>query len=192
MIGRMPGDAWQKFAGLRNLYGYLWAYPGKKLLFMGGEFGQWNEWNYNDSLQWHLLQWESHQGLQKCVRDLNHLYTREPALHQVDFDGHGFEWIDCHNWEESTLAFIRKAKDPKDYVIALCNFTPDPRMTHRLGVQELVWYDEIYSSDSSFYGGSNLGNFPGRQAEERPWHGRPYSIEITVPPLGMVMFKPKR
>jgi len=192
MLDQMPGDLWQKFANLRLLYSYMWAHPGKKLLFMGGEFGQWNEWNHDESLQWHLLQWESHQGLQKCMRDLNRIYTREPALHQIDFEHHGFEWIDCHNWEESTLGFIRKAKDPSDYVIAFCNFTPVPRSTHRLGVPELVWYDEIYSSDSSFYGGSNLGNYPGRMAEELPWHGRPYSIELTVPPLGMVMFKPKR
>jgi 1,4-alpha-glucan branching enzyme len=192
MLDQMPGDLWQKFANLRLLYSYMWAHPGKKLLFMGGEFGQWNEWNHDESLQWHLLDWDSHQGLQKCMRDLNRIYTREPALHQVDFDHHGFEWIDCHNWEESTLGFIRKAKDPSDYVIAFCNFTPVPRTTHRLGVPELVWYDEIYSSDSSFYGGSNLGNYPGRMAEELPWHGRPYSIELTVPPLGMVMFKPKR
>ena len=119
LLDQMPGDLWQKFANLRLLYGYMWTHPGKKLLFMGGEFGQWNEWNCNESLQWHLLQWESHQGVQRCLADLNALYRREPALHQVDFDWHGFEWIDCHNWQDSVLAFIRKAKDPNDYVIVL-------------------------------------------------------------------------
>ena len=108
----MPGDLWQKFANLRLLYGYMWTHPGKKLLFMGGEFGQWNEWNYDTSLQWHLLQWESHRGLQKCVGDLNHLYRREPALHQVDFDFTGFEWVDCHNYDDSVLGYIRKGEGP--------------------------------------------------------------------------------
>ena len=124
----MPGDLWQKFANLRLLYSYMWTHPGKKLLFMGSDFGQWNEWNYDTSLQWDLLQWDSHQGLQKCVADLNHLYRREKALHEVDFDCHGFEWIDCHNHDDSTLSYIRRAKDPRDFLVVACNFTPVPRV----------------------------------------------------------------
>jgi 1,4-alpha-glucan branching enzyme len=192
LLDQMPGDLWQKFANLRLLYGYMFAHPGKKLQFMGCEFGQWNEWNCDTDLQWDLLQWSSHQGLQKYVADLNRLYRREPALHQVDFSHHGFEWIDCHNFEQSTLAFVRRAKDPRDFLIAGCNFTPVPRAMHRLGVPELCWYEEISNSDSIYYGGSNLGNGPGRLAEQLPWDGQPFSIPITLPPLGIVMLKPRR
>jgi 1,4-alpha-glucan branching enzyme len=192
LLDQAPGDLWQKFANLRLLYGYMWAHPGKKLLFMGGDFGQWNEWDYDSSLQWHLLQWESHQGLKKWVADLNRLYRRERALHEVDFDHTGFEWIDCHNWELSTLSFIRRAKDPQDYVIACCNFTPVPRVAYSLGVPEVCWFEEICNSDSNFYAGSNLGNGPGVMSIAEPWHGRPCSIKITLPPLGMVMLKPRR
>jgi 1,4-alpha-glucan branching enzyme len=159
---------------------------------MGGDFGQWNEWNYDESLQWHLLQWESHQGLQKCVADLNRIYRREPALHEVDFDYHGFEWVDCHNYEDSTLSFIRRAKNPSDYLLIACNFTPVPRRPHVLGVPELCWYEEVFNTDSEYYGGSNVGNYPGVQAQERQWHHRQHSIEVTLPTLGMVIFKPKR
>jgi 1,4-alpha-glucan branching enzyme len=191
LLDQVPGDLWQKFANLRMLYSYMFTHPGKKLLFMGCEFGQWNEWNYDDSLQWHLLQWESHQGLKKLVADLNHLYRREPALHQVDFEYQGFEWIDCHNYEQSTLAYVRRAKDPRDFLVFACNFTPVPRTMHRLGVPELCWYEEIFNSDSMYYGGSNLGN-GGRMAEELPWDGRPFSIPITLPPLAGVIMKPRR
>jgi 1,4-alpha-glucan branching enzyme len=192
LLDQAPGDLWQKFANLRLLYGYMFAHPGKKLLFMGSEFGQWNEWNYDESLQWHLLQWSSHQGLQKLVNDLNHLYRREPALHEVDFEYQGFEWIDCHNWEQSTLAFIRRARNPQDFLVAVCNFTPVPRTMHRFGVPEKCWYEEIFNSDSQYYGGSNLGNAPGRMAEDLPWDGRPYSIPIILPPLATVILKPRR
>ncbi len=192
LMDQMPGDLWQKFANLRLLYAYMYSHPGKKLMFMGCEFGQWNEWNYDTSLQWDLLQWESHQGLQRFVGDLNKLYRREPALHQVDFDHSGFEWIDCHNWEQSTLAYVRRAKDPQDFLVVACNFTPVPRTGHRLGVPELCWYEEILNSDSTYYGGSNLGNGPGMMAEELPWDGRPYSVPIVLPPLGVVALKPKR
>jgi len=192
LMDQMPGDLWQKFANLRLLYGYMFGHPGKKLLFMGCDFGQWNEWNHDASLQWDLLQWESHRGLQKYVSDLNRLYRREPALHEVDFDHHGFEWVDCHNYEQSTLAFLRRAKNPDDFVIVACNFTPVPRLNHRLGVPQLGWYEEILNSDSTYYGGSNVGNGPGRMAEELPWDGRPYSIPVTLPPLGVSIFKPRR
>ncbi len=192
LLDQAPGDLWQKFANLRLLFSYMWTHPGKKLLFMGGEFGQWNEWNYDTSLQWDLLQWESHQGLKKLVGDLNQLYRREPALHQLDFEGQGFEWIDCHNADDSVLSYIRKGKDPRDYVVVVCNFTPVVRQGHRLGVPEHCWYEEIFSSDSSFYSGSNVGNYPGVQAEEASSHGRPCSISLTLPPLATVVLKPRR
>jgi len=192
LLDQMPGDLWQRFANLRLMYSYMWTHPGKKLLFMGGDFGQWNEWNFDTSLQWDLLQWPAHEGLRKCMADLNRLLRRERSLYEVDFDGKGFDWIDCHNHDESTLVYMRRAKDPNDYVIVACNFTPCPRMTHRIGVPELCWYDEVFNSDSSYYGGSNLGNFPGRQAEPVNWHGRKASIEVVLPPLASVVFRPRR
>ncbi|MFZ5829168.1 MAG: alpha amylase C-terminal domain-containing protein, partial [Planctomycetota bacterium] len=192
LLDQMPGDLWQKFANLRLLYGYMWTHPGKKLLYMGGEFGQWNEWNFDESLQWHLLQWDSHQGLQKCVADLNRLIKHEKSLHQIDFDYHGFEWVDCHDHDNSTLSYIRRAKDPGDYVQVICNFTPVPRLKHRLGVPEVCWYREIMNTDSTFYAGSNMGNGPGVMAEPIPSHGRPASVELVLPPLGLVVLKPER
>jgi 1,4-alpha-glucan branching enzyme len=190
-LSQQPGDLWQKFANLRLLYSYMWTHPGKKLLFMGDDFGQWNEWNYEESLQWHLLQWPSHQGLQKCVADLNRLYRREPALHQVDFDPAGFEWVDCHNFNDSVLIYMRRAKEASDFLVVACNFTPVPRMAYRFGVPRGGWYEEIFNSDSQFYGGSNLGNGPGVMAAERPSHGRPYSIEVALPPLSVSILKPR-
>jgi len=189
MLDRVPGDLWQKFANLRLVYSYMWTHPGKKLLFMGSDFGQWNEWNYDCSLQWDLLQWDSHQGLQRCVADLNRLYRREPAMHELDFDWRGFEWIDCHDHEESTLSYIRRAKDPNDFLVVCCNFTPVPRTDYRVGVPQVGWYDEIFNSDSMYYAGSNMGNGPGIQAEEYASHGRPASIRLTLPPLATVIFK---
>ena len=191
LLDQMPGDLWQKFANLRLMFSYMWTHPGKKLLFMGSEFGQWNEWDFDRSLQWDLLQWDTHRGVQKCVADLNRLVRREKALHQLDFDGHGFYWIDCHNWEESTLSYVRRAKDLDDFLIVCCNFTPVPRLKHRIGVPKLCWYDEIFNSDSAYYGGSNLGNAPGLQAQERGWHALPQSIEAVLPPLATVVFKPR-
>ncbi len=192
LLDQMPGDLWQKFANLRLLYGYMWSHPGKKLTFMGGEWGQWNEWNYDESLQWHLLEWESHQGLQKYVADLNQLYRSQPALYQVDFESPGFEWIDCHHYDLSVLTFVRRAKDPRDFLVVACNFTPVPRLGYRMGVPEKCWYQEISNGDSQYYGGSNVGNFPGKQADDLAWNGRPYSIEITLPPLATVVFQPMR
>ena len=145
---KMPGDDWQRFANLRAFFGFMYGHPGKKLLFMGGEFGQWNEWNFDTSLQWDLLQWDTHRGLQKCLADLNKLYRRERSLHEVDFNYHGFQWIDCHNYEDSTLSYIRLAKDPGDYLVVCHNFTPVPRAKHRLGVPEACWYEEVFNSDS--------------------------------------------
>jgi len=192
LLDQVPGDLWQKFANLRTLYAYLWTHPGKKLLFMGGEFGQWNEWNFDGALQWDLLKWESHQGLQKCVADLNRLYRSEPALHQLDFDGGGFEWIDCHDHDNSSLSYIRRARDPGDFLVIACNFTPVPRKGFRLGVPEVCWYEEVFNSDSQYYGGGNLGNGPGVGAEPLKWHGLPASVEITLPPLGITVLKPRR
>ena len=192
LLDQVPGDLWQKFANLRLLYTYLWTHPGKKLLFMGSEFGQWLEWNFDASLQWDLLQWESHQGLKKCVADLNRLYRGEKALHRFDFDGRGFEWIDCHNYEESTFSYIRKAEDPDDFVVVCLNFTPVPRIRHRLGVPKLAWYDEVFNSDSMYYAGSNMGNGAGIPAEDTSAHGRPASLLVTLPPLGAVVLKPRR
>jgi 1,4-alpha-glucan branching enzyme len=191
LLDQVPGDLWQKFANLRLLYCYMWTHPGKKLLFMGSDFGQWNEWNYDESLQWDLLQWPSHQGLKKCVADLNAMLRREASLHENDFDGSGFEWIDCHNYADSILSFVRKAKNPDDFLVICCNFTPVPRQNYLLGVPKLCWYDEIFNTDSMYYGGSNLGNFPGVQATAREAHGRPASVELTLPPLAVVVFKPK-
>jgi 1,4-alpha-glucan branching enzyme len=192
LIDQMPGDLWQKFANLRLLYAYMWCHPGKKLLFMGGEFGQWQEWNVDESLQWHLLDWDSHRGLAKSVADLNALIRREPALHELDFDGRGFEWIDCHNWQDSVLAFIRRGNDPADFVIVCCNFTPVPRQGYRLGVPTGGVYDEVFNSDSEWYGGSNVGNAGALSAEPQPHHGRDHSVAVSLPPLGAVVLKPRR
>jgi len=192
LLDQAPGDLWQKFANLRLLYSYMWTHPGKKLLFMGSDFGQWNEWDFDSSLQWDLMKWESHQGLAKCVSDLNRMLRNEKALHEVDFDGHGFEWIDCHDYEDSTLSHLRRAKDPDDYLIVCSNFTPVVRTDYRLGVPEVCWFEEIFSSDSAYYGGSNKGNGPGIMAKPRESHGRPASIEITLPPLATSVFKPRR
>ncbi|TWT48663.1 1,4-alpha-glucan branching protein GlgB [Botrimarina hoheduenensis] len=192
MLDQMPGDMWQKFANLRLLYGYMWSHPGKKLLFMGGDFGQWSEWNCNESLQWHLLQYPSHQGLQNYVAHLNHLYRSEPALYEVDFDAAGFEWVDCHNHADSVLAYLRRAKDSEDYVVAVSNFTPVPRHGYKLGVPEVCWFEEISNSDSELFGGGNVGNSGGVMATTTGAQGRPASIEITLPPLATMIFKPRR
>jgi 1,4-alpha-glucan branching enzyme len=191
LLDQAPGDLWQKFANLRLLFSYMWTHPGKKLIFMGSDFGQWNEWNYDTSLQWDLMQWESHRGLNKCVSDLNALYRREKSLYELDFDGAGFEWIDCHNYEESTFTYVRKAKNPRDYLVVACNFTPVPRYRHFLGVPDVCWFDEIFNSDSSYYAGSNMGNGPGVMATSIGAHGRPASIQITLPPLATVVLKPR-
>ena len=190
VLDQVPGDLWQKFANARLLFSYMWTHPGKKLTMMGSEFGQWNEWNFDESLQWHLLQWEPHQGLQRCIADLNTMYRNEPALYEYDFDGRGFEWIDCHNWETSTFAYIRKAREWPDFLIVLCNFTPVPR-TMKLGVPLLCYYEEIFSSDSKYYGGTNSGNGPGVMAMDEGSHGHPASIDAYFPPLGISILKPR-
>ncbi|MFM8953759.1 MAG: 1,4-alpha-glucan branching protein GlgB [Planctomycetaceae bacterium] len=192
LLDQMPGDLRQKFANLRLLYTYMWCHPGKKLLFMGNEFGQWREWNFDASLDWHLLQHDTHRGLSKAVADLNMLVRREPALHQLDFDGRGFEWIDCHNWQDSVLAFVRRGENPDDFLVVCCNFTPVPREGYRLGVPRGGTYDEIFNGDSAWYGGTNLGNAGGLEAEPVPHHGREHSVSLTLPPLAAVVLKPRR
>jgi 1,4-alpha-glucan branching enzyme len=189
LLDKMPGDLWQKFANLRLLYGYMWGHPGKKLLFMGGELGQWREWRHDESLDWHLMQWSSHQGLQRLLMDLNRVYKAEPALHQVDFDWHGFEWLELHDWENSVLAFLRKGKDPADDIVVVCNFTPVPRHGHRVGVPRSGFYKEILNTDAESYDGGNVGNFGGVWAEPHPWAGRSHSVSLTLPPLGAVFLK---
>jgi 1,4-alpha-glucan branching enzyme len=167
----------------------MWTHPGKKVLFMGDEIAQWHEWNHDESVQWHLLQWESHHGMQKLVMDLNRIYKEQPALHEVDFEGHGFEWIDSQSRDESVLAFARRAKDSGDVVVVALNLTPVPRLEHRIGVPGAGYYEEIFNSDSERYAGSNIGNAGGLQAEQVGWHGREWSIEMALPPLGAVIFK---
>jgi 1,4-alpha-glucan branching enzyme len=190
LIGQMPGDLWQKFANLRLLYSYMWTHPGKKLLFMGGEVAQWNEWNHDQQVQWELLQWDTHHGVQRLLADLNALYRREPALHQVDFHYAGFEWMDCQNADDSVLAYVRRATNPDDLLLICCNFTPVVRQGYRVGVPKPGWYREVFNSDSSYYGGSNVGNHPGAQSDPVPHHGRPQSLQITLPPLATVVLKP--
>lgn len=191
LIGQMPGDLWQKFANLRLLYSYMWTHPGKKLLFMGNELAQWNEWNHEQPIQWELLDWETHRGVQKLVADLNALYKNEAALYELDFDGSGFEWIDCDSSDESVLAYIRRAKDPSDWILVCCNLTPVVRLGHRVGVPQAGDYREIFNSDSQHYGGSNVGTHLGAVAEDIGHHGRPNSIVIDLPPLAVTIFKPR-
>lgn len=190
LLDKMPGDDWQRFANLRALFGHMWGHPGKKMIFMGCELGQWWEWNHEDSVQWHLLEYAPHQGLQKYVADLNHLYVKEPALHQVDFDWTGFQWIDLHDSDQSTLSYIRRAKDQSDVIVCVFNFTPIPREGYRLGVPLGGHYQELLNSDAAVYGGSNMGNAGGVTADETPWHGQSHSMVITLPPLSAVFFKP--
>ena len=192
LIDKMPGDIWQKAANLRLLLSYQWTHPGKKLLFMGGEFAQWKEWNEAVSLDWHLLQWPEHSGMQKMVADLNRVYRTEPALHQVDFDWQGFDWLELHDWENSVLAFVRRGKDPSDELVVACNFTPCPRYDYRIGVPRGGGYRELFNSDAGGYGGSNLGNSGFVEAVPDHHAGRPYHLNLTLPPLAVVILKPDR
>jgi 1,4-alpha-glucan branching enzyme len=189
LLSKMPGDDWQKFANLRVLLGYMYGEPGKKTLFMGGEFGQWREWDHDQPLQWDLLQYEYHQGLQRYVKDLNRIYLSEPALYEIDFDPPGFEWIDFRDTDSNIVSFIRKGKAPDQILIFVFNFTPVPRMNYRVGAPRPGFYKELINSDSTVYGGSNVGLGGGIKAESRPWHGQPYSFNLHLPPLGMLILK---
>jgi 1,4-alpha-glucan branching enzyme len=192
MLHKMPGDMWQQFANLRLLYAYHYAHPGKKLLFMGQEFGQRSEFSEARSLEWHLLQYEPHRGIQHLVGDLNRLFASEPALHQVDFDWHGFEWIDCNDADNSVLSFIRRAKNPDDFIIAVLNATPVVRSNYRVGVPAPGFYQEILNTDAPHYGGSGAGNLGGVDSSPAPAQGRPHSLTLTLPPLAALLLKPKR
>src|SRR3972149_6544854 len=189
LIGKMPGDEWQRHASLRSLYGYMYGHPGKKLLFMGCEFGQVKEWSHDASLEWHVLQYPLHAGAKKWVADLNRLYRNEPAMHELDFSPEGYEWIDFHAWENSVISFIRKGHDPKDTVLVVCNLTPVFRPEYRVGVPDGGYWQEILNSDAEIYGGSGKGNLGGLNAEEIPSHKRHWSINMTLPPLAAVFFR---
>jgi len=187
MLYKMPGDEWQQFANLRLLYSYMFTYPGKKLLFMGCEFAQGDEWNQDQSLDWYVLEYNLHQGIQRLVGDLNRLYCDNPVLHQYDFEAKGFEWIDCHDAAQSVLSYMRHADN--ESVLVVLNFTPVTRTHYRIGVKEQGYYQEIFNSDSGLYGGANIGNGGGVQSEPTPWMGQMQSIDITLPPLSAVVFR---
>ena len=189
MLNKMSGDLWQKYASLRALYGYMFGHPGKKLLFMGSEFGQWREWNHDRSLDWHLLEEEPHASLRHWVKDLNALYRAEPALHQVDFEPGGFRWIDCNDNENSVVSIVRYARERSDAVIVVLNFTPVPRKQYRIGVPEAGWYSERLNSDAALYGGGNLGNAGGTATEPVAAHGFDHSLRLTIPPLACLILK---
>ncbi len=189
LVEKMPGDDWQKFANVRLLLGYQYTHPGKKLLFMGGEFGQRAEWNAGASLDWHLLQHEPHSALQRYVRELNRLYRSQPALYQVDFDYRGFEWIDFGDFERGVISYLRRALSPSDFVVCVLNLTPVVRHDYRIGVPEPGYYEELLNSDAESFGGSNVGNTGGRWADAIAWHGRGWSVSLTLPPLGILVLK---
>jgi 1,4-alpha-glucan branching enzyme len=190
LLGKMPGDDWQKFANLRALLGYMYAQSGKKLLFMGAEIGQWREWIHDESLEWHLLQYERHSSLQRWVSDLNELYRTQPALYELDFDRAGFEWIDPNDVQGSTNSLLRKARAAGDVIAVASNFTPVPRPNYQMGVPQAGFWKELLNSDAKEYGGSGQGNLGGVEAAPIPLHGRPYSLTITLPPLAVVFLKP--
>ncbi len=189
LMRKMPGDDWQKFANLKTLFGYMYGHPGKKLIFMGGEFGQWDEWYHEASLDWNLLEYPIHQGVQNWVKDLNHFYKTEPALYELDFSIDGFEWIDFRDWESSIISFIRKGTDSQDFVLVVCNFTPVPRSNYRIGVPRGGFWKEVLNSDAKIYGGSDYGNLGGVEAAPIPSYGRFHSISLTLPALSVLFFK---
>jgi 1,4-alpha-glucan branching enzyme len=189
LLRKMPGDEWQRFANLRLLFGYMFGHPGKKLLFMGGEFGQWSEWNHDSSLDWHLLEVPLHAGLQRWVRDLNTVYRGQPALYQRDFEASGFAWVDCSDFQRSVISFLRRGQNPDDPLLFVCNFTPVVRQNYRVGVPQPGSWSEILNSDAPLYGGSGQGNFGGLQATPLPSHGQPFSLNMTLPPLAVLVFR---
>jgi 1,4-alpha-glucan branching enzyme len=189
LLSRMPGDAWQKFAGLRLLLGWMFVQPGKKLLFMGDEIGQWREWNHDMSLDWHLLHEPLHQGLQRWVRDLNTIYRGTPALHELDCHPSGFAWGDCNDSQQSVVSVFRKGRDSNALVLFVCNFTPVPRYNYRVGVPRAGSWQEILNSDAQLYGGSGQGNIGGSRTSPVHWHGHPQSLNLTLPPLSVLAFR---
>jgi 1,4-alpha-glucan branching enzyme len=195
LLAKMPGDDWQRFANLRLYLAFMWLSPGKKLLFMGGEFGMTREWDHDRPLDWWLLDDASHgvrhRGLQAWVRDLNALYARVPAMHVFDCEARGFEWIDCNDAANSVVSFLRVGTDPDDTVVVACNFTPVVRTAYRVGVPRAGRWREVLNGDAAEYGGSGIGNLGGVQADAEPWHGRPFSLSLTLPPLGAVVLRPE-
>jgi 1,4-alpha-glucan branching enzyme len=189
LLGKMPGDTWQKFANMRVLLGYMFGQPAKKLLFMGAEIGQWREWDHDNSLDWDLMTYPFHSDLQKWLRDLNHFYKSEPAMHEIDFEPGGFEWVDCCDSEGSTLSFIRKARSNEDVILVVCNFTPVPRHNYRLGVPRGGFWKEVLNSDARHYQGSGQGNMGGVEAAPIHSHGRSHTLSLTIPPLAAVFMK---
>lgn len=189
MLGKIPGDEWLKFANLRCLYAYMFAHPGKKTLFMSMEFGQWSEWNVWGDLEWDLLQYQPHKNLKQLITDLNYLYRRERALYTQDFDQDGFEWIDCSDNRHSVVSFIRYAYDSEEFIVTVCNFTPQPHSHYRVGVPEIGFYKELLNSDARQYGGSNMGNLGGKWTDEWFFHNHPYSLDLCLPPLGVLILK---
>jgi 1,4-alpha-glucan branching enzyme len=190
LLAKMPGDSWQQFANLRALFAYMWAHPGKKLLFMGGEIAQWAEWDYDASLDWHLLEQAEHAGVQQLVRDLNRVYREEPALWEVDFDPAGFLWLEPNDAAANVLAFARRSSGGARQLVCVCNLSPVPRYHYRVGMPARGRWREALNTDSSFYGGSGVGNLGGVEARPAPWHDQPYSAEVTLPPLGVVWLVP--
>jgi 1,4-alpha-glucan branching enzyme len=189
LLSKMPGDEWQRFANARAFLAYMYAHPGKKLLFMGSEIGQYEEWNHTTQVRWELLEFDYHRKLQDFVRELNRLYRAEPALYEVDYHWDGFEWVDLNDVDNSVIAFLRRARNREDFLLFCCNFTPVPRTDYRFGVPAPGYYQEILNSDSEHFGGSNMGNAGGVAAEPIPHHGRPHSVKVTLPPLAVVAFK---
>jgi 1,4-alpha-glucan branching enzyme len=188
----MPGDRWQKLANLRSLYAFMWAHPGKKLLFMGQEFAQGPEWSHERSLEWHLLEHGEHAGVQALVRDLNRTLKDTPALYEVDFDGRGFYWIEPNDADQNVVAFARAGEDPaQDVLVCICNLSPMPRRDYRVGLPRAGRWSEALNTDSSFYGGTDTGNLGGVEAEALPWHDQPNSAQVTLPPLGVVWLVPE-
>jgi 1,4-alpha-glucan branching enzyme len=190
LLGKMPGDDWQKFANLRTLFGYMYAHPGKKLLFMGDEWGQWGEWNHDTGLDWQATEWPAHQGLQTLIRDLNMLYRSEPALHAVDFEWQGFQWINADDANRSIFSWIRRGKQPDDFIVAVTNWTPMVYDGYLLGVPQGGAYREVLNSDATKYGGSNVRTDGEIEAVAGSMHGQPFMVRLRVPPLSVVYLKP--
>jgi 1,4-alpha-glucan branching enzyme len=188
ILARMPGDRWQRFANLRAYYGFMWTHPGKKLLFMGDEFGQEREWQYDFSLDWHLLDDPLHRGVQAAVRDLNRLYRETPSLYELDTDPEGFSWIDAGNADDSVLSYVRRARDPHRLALVVCNFTPVVRENYRIGVPRPGLWRERLNTDAGEYGGSNVGNGGAVQSDPHPMHGHDHSLRLRLPPLGALIF----
>ena len=192
LLGKMPGFYLEdKFSNLRLLFGYMYGHPGKKLMFMGEEIGQWNEWNHDRSLEWELLRWPLHEKTQRFIIDLNRLYRSEASLYEIDFHYSGFEWIDFHDSDNGIISFLRRAKNPDDFLVFVCNFTPIVREGYRIGVPRGAFYAELLNSDAEIYGGQNIGNMGGLPSEKFAWQGRPHSLQLTVPPLAIVVLKPR-